>query len=133
MPPSVIKICFKEKGFPWDHTNLNRFIYMKNMVVALCICYKIVVTIIIVIKCAINFQCDCSFIWVLKWALLIWELKWILICFVLFFFTWKTIFLWFDIRTILLLKKSYKTILRETLSPRKYWDLQLRLLPRGVL
>ena len=60
MPPSVIKICFNGKGFPWDHTNLNRFIYVKNIAVTLCICYKIVVTIVIVIKSAINFQCDRS-------------------------------------------------------------------------
>ena len=58
--PSVIKISFKGKGFACDHTNLNRFIHIKNIAVTLCICYKIVLTIVIVIKCAINFQCDCS-------------------------------------------------------------------------
>ena len=60
MPPSVIRICFNRKGFPWDQTNLNWFIYIENIAVTLCICYKIVVIIVIVIKCAINFQCDSS-------------------------------------------------------------------------
>ena len=42
-------------------------------------------------------------------------------------------FLRFDSRTILSLKKSYKTILLETLSPRRCLDLVLKLLPGGVL
>ena len=61
-----MKICFSGKGFPWDHTNLNRFIYIKNIAVTLCICYENVVTIVIVIKCAINFQCDRFINWLCK-------------------------------------------------------------------
>ena len=56
MPLSVIKICFNGKGLPWDHTKMNRFIYVKNIAVTLWICYKIIVTIVIAIKCAINLQ-----------------------------------------------------------------------------
>ena len=64
MPSSMIKICFKRKGFPWDHAKLNRFIYIKNIAITLWICNKIVVTIVIVIKCAINLQSDHSKSWV---------------------------------------------------------------------
>ena len=60
MPASVIKICSNWKGLLWHHTKLKRFIYVKNIAVTKWICYKILVTIVIVIKCAMNLQCDRS-------------------------------------------------------------------------
>ena len=37
------RICFKRKGLTWDHTKLNRFIYVTNIAVTLWISHKIVV------------------------------------------------------------------------------------------
>ena len=45
---NVIKISFNGKGFPCDQTKLNRFIYVKNIAVKLYLCYKIVVTVVVV-------------------------------------------------------------------------------------
>ena len=57
---SLIKVRFKGKGSSRNHTKLNRFIYIKNIAVTLWICFKIVVTIVILIKCVINLPFDRS-------------------------------------------------------------------------
>ena len=57
---SLIKVRFKGKGSSRDHTKLNRFIYIKNIAVTLWICFNIVVTIVILIKCVINLPFDGS-------------------------------------------------------------------------
>ena len=57
---SLIKVRFKGKGSSRDHTKLNRFIYIKYIAVTLWICFNIVVTIVILIKCVINLPFDGS-------------------------------------------------------------------------
>ena len=38
--PSVTKICFNGKDFPWDQVKLNKFNYIKNVAVTICICLQ---------------------------------------------------------------------------------------------
>ena len=57
-------------GFQLSAELYDRFIYVKNIAVTLWICFKIVVTIVIVIKCAINLQCDrCIYLRIIFWSL----------------------------------------------------------------